>query len=541
MTTRAWRFRSGWLLAGGATVLTLFLSVVAKGEPELATEPMSEEASASQMVPVRLPGQRNPFAGCLIRSLSLRFDGEMREHRWAPIYVRGETPKLAPLTYERTDEKGKKGREKIVRACHLEFTDMESGERWMAVPDRMARSGGMFSVLRGGDAIRFYAGSLVSTNGDEILEWHVLTDDQAARRVFHVQIAAPLGTPRRLRARFWLGEATAEELASVSGRPLVEADGIPMWLDLSEPRRFRVLRAEDRDVGFEFDLGATPATGNFPCVATFAVIGATRQEGAEGVAVLRENGPELTPLPVEVAAGNWENVLGFSPARFDLPELTGEGESQARLTDEVFLEQLESATEVGGLEAVEWASSAFQCLVLPEGNDVARLGTRSCWVNPDPDLPAILSVGPNRAQAILYAVRGAARRPSAVFLDFTGVGDAPCDTRERAVYLCDYPTVWGDRGNASSKLGVRLVDAAAEFVATLACMLRREGIPLLIRADLDDPDVFCLLYHADGIVVGSGEEQSARERVALGRPVLVAPTAFQMPRRADILQDKPKP
>ena len=96
----------------------------------------------------------------------------------------------------------------------------------MAVPDRMARSGGMFSVLRGGDAIRFYAGSLVSTNGAEILEWHVLTDEQSARRVFHVQIAAPLGTPRRLRARFWLGDTPADELSAASGRPLVEAEGI---------------------------------------------------------------------------------------------------------------------------------------------------------------------------------------------------------------------------------------------------------------------------------------------------------------------------
>ena len=153
-------------------------------------------------------------------------------------------------------------------------------------------------------------------------------------------------------------------------------------------------------------------------------------------------------------------------------------------------------------------------------------------MNPDPDLPSILSVGPNRAQAILYAVRGAVRRPSAVFLDFTGIGKAPCDTRERAVYLCDYPTVWGDEDNASSKLGVRLVDAAAEFAATLACMLRREGIPLLIRADLDDPDALFLLYHADGIVVGAGEEQAARERVALGRPVLEVPAEYQMSGRA---------
>lgn len=539
MTTRAWRFRSGRVLAGGATALALFLSVVANGEPEATPGPMSQEESAEPMVPLRLPGQRNPFAGCLIRSLSLRFDGEMREHRWAPIYVRGETPKLAPVTYERAAEKGKKGGEKIVRACHLEFTDMESGERWMAVPDRMARSGGMFSVLRGGDAIRFYAGSLVSTNGDEILEWHVLTDDQAARRVFHAQIAAPLGTPRRLRARFWLGDADAEGLTAVPGRPLVEAEGIPLWLDLSEPRRFRVLRAEDRDLGFEFDLGATPATGNFPCVATFAVTAATRQGGAEGEAVLRENGPELTPLPVEVAAGNWSHVMGFAPTRFDLPESELAAEGPSELTDEEFLEQMESATEAGGLEAVEWASSAFQCLVLPEGNDVARLGPRSCWVNPDPDLPSILSVGPNRAQAILYAVRGAARRPSAVFLDFTGVGKAPCDTRERAVYLCDYPTVWGDEENASSKLGVRLADAASEFAATLACMLRREGIPLLIRADLDDPDALFLLYHADGIVVGPGEEQAARERVALGRPVLVMPAEYQMSGRAGLVHDGP--
>ena len=190
------------------------------------------------------------------------------------------------------------------------------------------------------------------------------------------------------------------------------------------------------------------------------------------------------------------------------------------LDDEAFLSALDAAIRVPDLVRSEWASSAFQALVIPPGAALARRGARGCWVNPDPDLPSILSIGPNRAQAILYAIQSANPAPKAVCLDFGDLHAAPVDTRERAIYLCDFPLVWTDSDNPVSALGVRLGDAACEFAATLACALHRRGIPLLIAADPEDPAAPFLLYHADGLVVPPDVSPSRIAPFASSRPIL---------------------
>lgn len=510
--------------AGGAIGRRLALALAVAGaavgavwdaegqEPQGGGEAAAAESPAVQ-VPVRLPGRRNPFAGCLLKSLSLRFDEERNAHRWAPIYERPDGPGLPSLPF--ADGSGD-----APRAVHLQVADVESGAFWAAEPDRVARSGGMFSVLLGGDRMRFCAGTMVPANGDELLEWHVLADEQPGRRVYHVQLAAPLGAPRKLQVSFWLGDAPFEELRASGPKLSVEACGVPLWLDLAEPRRWTALAdAEGRDVGFRFDLGATRATGNFPCTATFAVLAATAP--LEGGAVpLRAFSEEPLPLPEGVLEGDFSRVMGFSPATFELPDGVA-----TPTTSEEWMAALQAAGEVQDLCVSEWATSAFQCLALTAEGEAAAAG-RMCWVNPDPDLPSILSIGPNRAQAVLYAIQTAFPAPGAVFLDFSGLPGAPADTRERAVYLCDFPTVWADADDAASPLAVRLDDAAAEFAATLSCALRKQGIPLLVAADPRSPAAPFLLDHADGIVATPGMDAAACEALADGRPVLQLPPDF---------------
>lgn len=488
-------------------------------------------AAAAPQVPVRLPGQRQPFAGCLIKSLSVRFDEEMHAHRWAAIYAQADEAALAPVACARPATPGGKG-SAVSRAVHLAFTDVETGERWAAVPDRMARSGGMFSILRGGDAVRFYAGTLHSTNDAELLEWHVLSDDSSGdARVYHMQISAPLGTPRRLRAHFWLGDHALAELRTAAPAPWIEAEGIPLWLDLSEPRRCRLLVAPGgTPVGYEFDLGVTPATGNFPAVAAFAVTAATRLATTDAAPPSSFHAaPDRLPLPEALGAGDWSGVMAFrpclgTPGAGAVAEAEGAGED----SDAAFLAALTASAEVADLAVSEWATSAFQCLMLPpDGRPVARLDARTCWVNPDPDLPTILSLGPNRAQTVLYAVQGTQPPPAAVLLDLSGLAAAPLDTRERAIYLCDFPLVWANPADSASPLGVRLGDAAAEFAASLACQLHRLGIPLLVYAQADDELAPYLFYHADALVVPAGEAAAAAAApLAAGRPVLPLPAAL---------------
>lgn len=521
-----------WRCCAATAALVLASAAQAgAGAPGGVAGPGADGAWAAPVqVPVRLPGRRNSFAGCLLKSLSLRFDEERDAHRWAPSGDRSDGPGLPPLPL--ADGPGE-----VLRAVHLRLVDVQSGEAWDAVPDRAARSGGVFSVLLGGDRLRFFAGTMVPANGDELLEWHVLADEQPGRRVYHVQLAAPLGAPRRLQAYFWLGDAPFEMLRAAPPRTSISADGAFLRLDLSEPRRHAVLAdAEGEAVGFRFDLGVTRATGNFPCTATFAVLADTATpSGGEGAPPPAGLAEEPLPLPEALREGDFSRVLGFSPATFELPDGV-----PAPATAEEWMAALQAAAEVSDVGVSEWATSAFQCLVLP-AEGVAAAGRR-CWVNPDPDLPAVLSIGPNRAQAVLYAVQTAVPSPGAVLFDFSALPAAPADTRERAVYLCDFPTVWADEADAASPLAVRLEDAAAEFAATMSCMLRRQGIPMLVAVDPASPAAPFLLDHADGVVVPPGLDAAACEALAGGRPVLRLPHDFVFwPRRAPAAPKPPRP
>lgn len=438
-------------------------------------------------LPIQLPLKRNPFGPCLLRPLGIRFDGEMRGHRWALIVPgKGESAAL----------EGYRG-----AAVRIEVEDAESGERWEAVPERMGRSGGMFAVLSGTGALRFYAGMLRG-EGDA-LEWQLITDDRkGGERHCHLQVTAPTGKARRLRVRATVGEPEGD--AGGTGPAALLCGGKTMMrLDAAEPRDWRRIPG-----GFEFKAAATPATGNFPRSATFAWELRERQEG-EG-AEWWEGALEAMPLP------EGDAVLWTYPTeeRF---WLAGEEEPGVVEAGVHLLETAAGAKDRGEGErlASAWVCAArggdgapaMTAAKAEDGRWKVRLG-----VNPDPDLPPDLSLGPNRATAILQeAVR---RGAGTVVLDFRGTEGM--DAGPAALRIADFPATWEDGGGGG--VGVRLRDAAAEAAATLACALHREGIAVVVADDLENLPFTA--HYADAVLWEDDEGLEAAAWAAGGRPVV---------------------
>ncbi len=468
--------------------------------------PLSE-ALPMPLAPARLPLTSNPFGRCVVKSLSVRFDSQLRARRWSPVFPAEDgKPFFAPIEIM--------SGQKMRLALFVE--DVASGHRQELIPERMGREGGMFSDKKG--LALFYSGTL----DEGQLEWKLLVSPEATgRHLVQGQMRSANGQNRRLRVRVLLRTGGA-------GVPLLQAEyppavlavtgnvAVALAVDLAEPRRFRAVWDEESGAtGFEFDLALTKATGNFPNSATFSMAveawSCSDPEEAHPEALnrlLRSGGSVGVPESI-VREGIPEGAL-FEPSFLRLSH-PGGFRSQSDIqhywrmkTSGLFLDS-------------DWASSALQCAAQDAGNalqihlegDGARVA-----VNADPDLETLLEMGQNRGKTVLEQVRQ--KGLSVVFLRAAGIS-LGLDHRARALYLCDYPALW-DEG--STTMGVDLLHAEVELISALACVFKEEGVCLLVGDS--GPLAPFTTTHADALVCESVDPVEMRRQRALAgsRPVL---------------------
>ena len=483
------------------------------------------------LAPGVLPSVRNAFGSCLVRSLSVRFESQIRAHRWSLVFPPKDRPlEFLPLELAHGEP----------LPLALELQDAETGARWTLSPERMGREGGMFEREKG--EARLYAGKV----DDGRLEWHLIVVlAPSGRRILQARVQSLDGPPRRLRMRIKVRtEAPGVPVLQEELPPAVVAwrDGLAvgLLLDLAEPRRYRPVLDEPGWTGLEFDLAVTPATGNFPRSATFSLEADAwpAEDGDAARAGALERLPRFggaTPLPESVLQGGLAPGQAMEPASLTLthPAAPAAPGFRTRLEpagpalkppegfrdDEDVLRYL--MLRMSGLFAdQDWASSAFLCAAqsadgrprIERSDFAARVA-----VNPDPDLDAMLEMGRNRGLTLLARVLDSGE--PAVWI--RTAGPAPgLDHHARALYLCDYPAVW-DPGTLA--IGVDLGHAEAELISSLGCMLRDRGIALLVEDD--GPLAPFTTAHADALVCRSAGATEMRRQHALaaGRPVVWMP------------------
>ncbi|NLG33953.1 MAG: hypothetical protein GX548_01225 [Lentisphaerae bacterium] len=499
--SEAWGFENGlWIgrIPGGAGRLSF-------GEAELD----AAGAPPPPLAPGRLPALRNAFGDCLVRSLSIRFESQIRAHRWSLVFPpEGTDPEFFPLSL----------RDGVEVDLALSVEDADTGEVWALRPERMGIEGGMFDEERGDT--RLYAGWL---DGQHV-EWHVVVArSPAGRRIVQGRLRTFSGPPRRLR---W----SVGVEAGAPGRPVLQEEFPPavvavrgesalaMFADLAEPRRFRALPPEEGRAGMEFDLAVTRATGNFPRSATFSVeVEAWPTAGEEAAAA--EAASRLGSLaaghslPPAVRRGEWADAAVFIPSRHGLSHPGGFRDEADVLQHLLF--------RTGGLfDDRDWHASAFLCLAQDaEGHPyLARDGDAAVLaVNADPDLETLAEVGQNRGLTLLQRVLR--RKAPAVFVRAAGTMPG-LDHHVRALYLCDYPAVWEEK---TGLIGVEVRHAEAELIASLACVLKERGVCLMVGDG--GPLAPFTTAHADALVCESADPAEMRRQHALagGRPVAWAP------------------
>jgi hypothetical protein len=458
------------------------------------------------LAPAVLPPVRNAFGPCVVRSLSVRFDSQIRAHRWSLVFAKeGALPGFVPLALNHGEPV----------ALWMSLEDVESGGRWELTPERMGREGGMFEREKGES--RLYAGMV---DGGRI-EWHaVVARAPGGRRIVQVRLRNFEGPPRRLRLRVELaadepGKAVLQDElppAVVAGR----GDGaLAMFVDLAEPRRFRAVLGDPGRLGMEFDLAVTRATGNFPRSATVSVeVDAWASAGAESmedeaIGQLTHLGG-VKPMPESVWRDGWGEIPVYEPGRLVLTHPGGFRDVEDALHHLML--------RMSGLFAgYDWSASAFLCLAQDgEGEPRVELDgeTAVVAVNADPDLETVLELGQNRGLTLLARILG--HGAPAVWIRASG--DSPgLDYQARALHLCDYPALWEE---GSDRIGVELRHAEAELMASLACVLRDRGRFLLV-SDTGPLAPFTTL-HADALVCPSADPAEMRRQRALAgpRPVL---------------------
>jgi len=456
---------------------------------------------------IPLPALRNPFGKCLIRSLSVRYGQLVNSRQWSLVFDKeGEEPDFIPIPLP----VGPKVR------LVLEMEDAVSGERWNLLPTRHGREGGMFSV--GSDA-RLYAGTV----DEGVLEWNLLvvpTED--GRVVLQGRILVMESVSRFVRFRVMLrSDVSGEPLLQETSPPVVlaieEGRAVGLFPDLAEPRRFRSVGDVPEQIGIEFDLAVTKATGNFPRTATFSLeldaweITSPELAEAEAVSRLARAGGGV-PVPESIR----EN--GMPPSAVIQPDriwLSPPGGSRSPADAMAYL-----LLKTSGLfPDHDWSASAFMCAAQnADGESRAEaVGNRVVVaVNPDPDLSTLLEMGPNRGQVVLSRIRQS--EWPAVWIRASS--DSPgLDYNSKALFLCDYPAVWAEK---IWKPGVDLRHAEAELLASLACVLKQEEICLFV-SDAGPLAPFTT-YHADALVCESTDSQEMKRQRALAgsRPVLWA-------------------
>ncbi len=465
--------------------------------------------SAFPMPPpsIHLPVQRNPFGPCLVRSLSIRYNSLVHSRKWSLVFnEEGEEPDFIPIPMP----VGPKSR------MVLEMEDVVSGKRWMLRPTRRGREGGIFS--RGSDA-RLYAGTVDA--GD--LEWNLLVvPGEEGRMVLQGRVMVMESLSRLVRFRvLFRSDAPGIPLLQEESPPAVVAAtngvAVALFVDLAEPRRFRAVRDSPGLMGLEFDLAVTKATGNFPRTATFSLeLDSWKTTGpetaaSEAVARLTRAGGSIA-LPESVVREGVEAQAVFEPSRMWLSP-PGGGRGRADVLAYLLLKTS------GLFPDSDWAASAFLCAAQnAKGKTrVDRVGEQSLVpVNADPDFKAMLELGQNRGQTVLARIRqgGAA----AVWIRAAAQSHG-LDYNPRALHLCDYPAVWaGD----SLLPGLDLRHAESELIASLACVLKKEAVCLLV-SDAGPMAPFTT-YHADALICESDDPSEMRRQRALAgsRPVVWA-------------------
>lgn len=488
-----WRFEDG-----------LWLGRIPPGAADLDWGVTNLPVAAAQVPPLApavLPASRNAFGPCVLEPLSLRFESVARSRPWTIVFSpEGEEPALQPLEFP-------DGR-RLPLALSLE--DVESGQRWVLRPMRQGRD-------REDSGTRFYGGRL--DNGD--IDWSlVVAPAGAGRQVLQGRLMLAKSAARLFRVRVLV-------LAGATGRPLLQeesppavvaaADGgaVALMADPAEPRRFRAVADKPGFAGLEFDLAVTKATGNFPRSATFSLavesLAAAAPAAAEAAALARLAPPAAPlPLPEAVRRSGLEGIPRYEPARMRLAHpggFRGEGDVLPYLM----------LKTTGLFRDRDWAASAFLCAARNAGGKlhIAYSGDEAVVaVNPDPDLETMLELGQNRGLVLLADIRR--RRPAAVWL--RTLGAAPLlDHSGRALHLGDYPAVWEP---GSSAPAVDLRHAEIELIGTLACVLRQEGIGLLVEDD--GPLAPWSTFYADALVCTRADPAEMRRQHALAgaRPVV---------------------
>ena len=456
--------------------------------------------------PAMLPTTSNPFGPCVVRSLSVRYDAQIRGRRWSLVFAdEGEEPDFAPLEFS--------GGREVSLAMTLE--DVDTGARWPLRPARMGREGSMFSRAKGN--ARFYAGGL--DNGD--LEWNlIVAPEEDGRVVLQGRVMLMESHARRLRWRVLLrtgapGVPVPQEELPPAIVSWTGGAAVALFVDPAEPRRFRAAAGEPGEAGYEFDLAVTKQTGNFPRSATVSLVAASwASAGAEAA---EREASEWLPragggvgLPEAVAREGLGAATALEPARMRLAHPGGFRDSFDAL-------QYLLLRTSGLFPDCAWAAGAFLCAAQDARGEtrIERTGdTAVVAVNPDPDLETMLEMGQNRGRTALDR----ARRPgtAAVWVR-AGGRDLGTDGRIRALHLCDYPAVWTEDSAAPA---VDLGHAEVELIAALACVLKEQGVCLLVGDS--GPLAPFTTYHADALVCESAEPAEMRRQRALAgpRPVL---------------------
>jgi len=454
---------------------------------------------------IRLPVQRNPFGPCLIRSLSVRYNTVVHSRKWSLVFDKeGEAPDFTPIPVP------------VGPKMHmvLEMEDAVSGERWTLRPTRRGREGGIFSI---GTNARLYAGTVDA--GD--LEWNLLVvPGEEGRMVLQGRVMVMESLSRLIRLRvLFLSDTPGLPLLQEESPPALVAatNGVAVALfpDLAEPRRFRAVRDAPGLMGLEFDLAVTKQTGNFPRMATFSLeldAWKTRDAGtaeSEAVARLARAGGSVA-LPESVVSEGIAAQATFEPSR---TWLSPPGGSRGRADVLAYLLLKTSSLFPGS----DWAASAFVCAAQDAAGKsrVDAVGERVVVaVNADPDFKAMLEMGQNRGQTVLSRIL---RSGSPAVWIRSAAFSLGLDYNPRALHICDYPAIW--EGN-SLLPGVDLRHTESELIASLACVLKKEGICLLV-SDASPMAPFTT-YHADALVCESTDPAEMRRQRALAgkRPVV---------------------
>jgi len=464
------------------------------------------DAQPPPLAPALLSVVRNAFGPCLVRSLSVRFDSMVRSRRWSLVFnPEGAEPEIRPLVFA-------DGR-KIGIALQLE--DVATGSRYVLRPTRQGREGGSKLPWLGGDA-RFYAGEV---DGNRLAWSLVVAPGERDRWLLQGQLRTMEPQTRRLRLRIALrtgspGLPVLQPEAPPAVAAILDGHAIALYADLGEPRRLR-MAGDPQSIGLELDLAVTPATGNFPGMATFSLEAASwssagpeaaAEEAAERLARL---GGRIG-LPDAVRRGESGALPEFDLSRTELAHPGG-------FRDPADVRQYLMLKMSGLFPDHDWLASAFLSLAQDAaGQPRIELadGRAILAVNPDPDLPAMLEMGQNRGRTILDHIRQS--RAPAVLLR-AGGSSAAMDCGARALRYCDYPAVWEE---GPETVGVDLRHAETELIASLACVLASNNVCLVV-ADAGPLAPFTTC-HADALACASADPaEMRRQRTLAGaRPVL---------------------